>query len=472
MTPASGATDTMGLEFLSRVRRATLWLGGIAGLLFATYHAPAVGLGLAAGAAWSLVNLFLIETLVVVLTGPARGTPATLRPLGLALGGMLLLFAAGAALLRLLPPMALVAGFVLPFVVLTLKAAALLLMQTPLWRLLAGSPRRTGLMALGLGAVLWAVIAAWPLPAASPAGATGGHAAPAAAASVAEHGVAESRATEHGATGTAAEHGATAGPEKFPSFITIIARAFPDQAWSHWLHEWETIIFAFLIGAILSLVAWAASRDARMIPGRLQNAVEIAVEWLNDFVVGILGPKHGRRFVPFLGTQFIYIFAMNLFGLIPFMDSPTSSLNVTVALAVVVFLYAQYLGLRELGPLGYVDHMAGTPRSLVGWSLVPLMLPIHVLGEFAKPISLSARLFGNIFGEDMLLVAFASLGITVMAFTHLPFGLPLQFPFLFLALLTSGLQALVFTVLSTIYFLLMLPHEEHAGHNAVVHQSP
>ena len=67
MTPASGATDTMGLEFLSRVRRATLWLGGIAGLLFATYHAPAVGLGLAAGAAWSLVNLFLIETLVVVL---------------------------------------------------------------------------------------------------------------------------------------------------------------------------------------------------------------------------------------------------------------------------------------------------------------------------------------------------------------------------------------------------------------------
>jgi F-type H+-transporting ATPase subunit a len=86
-----------------------------------------------------------------------------------------------------------------------------------------------------------------------------------------------------------------------------------------------------------------------------------------------------------------------------------------------------------------------------------------VLGELAKPISLSCRLFGNVFGEDMLLVAFASLGVTTLSFTHLPFGLPLQLPFLFLALLTSTLQALVFTVLSTIYFLLMLPHDDH-GH--------
>jgi F-type H+-transporting ATPase subunit a len=145
------------------------------------------------------------------------------------------------------------------------------------------------------------------------------------------------------------------------------------------------------------------------------------------------------------------------------MDSPTSSLNVTVALALVVFLYAQYIGIKELGVVGYIDHLAGSPRNLTSWLLVPLMLPIHIMGELAKPISLSCRLFGNIFGEDMLLVAFVSLGIMVMSFTGLPFGLPLQLPFLFLALLTSTLQALVFTVLSTIYFLLMLPHEEH-GH--------
>ena len=91
------------------------------------------------------------------------------------------------------------------------------------------------------------------------------------------------------------------------------------------------------------------------------------------------------------------------------------------------------------------------------------MLPIHVMGELAKPISLSCRLFGNIFGEDMLLVAFVDARHHELAFTNLPFGLPLQLPFLFLALLTSTLQALVFTVLSTIYFLLMLPHDDH-GH--------
>jgi F-type H+-transporting ATPase subunit a len=188
----------------------------------------------------------------------------------------------------------------------------------------------------------------------------------------------------------------------------------------------------------------------------------MVVEGLYNFIIDILGPKYGPRYVPFLGTLFIYILAMNLFGLIPFMDSPTSSLNVTVALALVVFIYSQYIGFKELGPLGWLDHMAGSPRTAIGWGLVPLMLPIHLMGELAKPISLACRLFGNIFGEDMLLVAFCSLGITILAATHLPIGIPLHLPFIFLALLTSTLQALVFTVLRTIYFLLMLPHDDHA----------
>jgi F-type H+-transporting ATPase subunit a len=218
------------------------------------------------------------------------------------------------------------------------------------------------------------------------------------------------------------------------------------------------------------VLARAASRNAQMIPGKFQNAVEYLVEGLNDFIVGILGPEHGPRYVPFLGTLFIYILAMNLFGLIPFMDSPTSSLNVTVGLALVVFLYSQAIGIRHLGVIGYVDHLAGNPRTAISWMLVPLMLPIHIMGELAKPISLSCRLFGNVFGEDMLLVAFVTLGVTTLSFVHSPIGLPLQLPFLFLALLTSTLQALVFTVLSTIYFLLMLPHEDHSEHEHEVEE--
>jgi F-type H+-transporting ATPase subunit a len=257
--------------------------------------------------------------------------------------------------------------------------------------------------------------------------------------------------------------------------ITVLHRAFPNAGWVNFLHHYEVLVFSLLIALLLCLVAWAATRDAQMIPGKLQNVVEMLVEALHDFVVGILGPVHGPRYVPFLGSLFLYILAMNLFGLIPFMESPTSSLNVTVALAVTVFLYSQWIGLRGLGVVGWIDHLAGNPRTLTSWLLVPLMLPIHILGELAKPISLSCRLFGNIFGEDMLLVAFATLGITTVSFLHLPFGLPLHLPFLFLALLTSTLQALVFMVLSTIYLLLMLPHDEHDhehGHEAEAHSTP
>ena len=234
--------------------------------------------------------------------------------------------------------------------------------------------------------------------------------------------------------------------------------------------RYEAILFAALVALILGVIGFLASRNPQLIPGPLQNGVEAVVEFINDFLVGILGPRYGPRYVPFLGTLFLYIFAMNLFGLLPFMHSPTASLNVTFALAITVFVYVQYTGFKELGVIGYVDHMLGSPRDVTGWILAPLMLPIHLLGELAKPISLSCRLFGNIFGEDMLLVAFASLGISMLAFTHLPFGIPMHALFFPLALLSSGLQAMVFTVLSTIYFLLMLPHDDH-GHEEEAHHA-
>jgi F-type H+-transporting ATPase subunit a len=198
--------------------------------------------------------------------------------------------------------------------------------------------------------------------------------------------------------------------------------------------------------------------------------IEMLVERLYGTVVDTLGPRWGPRFVPFLGTQFLYIWVMNLFGQIPFMFSPTSNLNVTVALALTAVVYAHYTSLRYMGFKGWLDHLAGSPRSPIEWGLLPLIFPIHVIGELAKPVSLSCRLFGNIFGEDMLLAGFASLGITALAATHLPFGIPLQFPFLFLALLTSTVQALVFTMLSTIYILLLLPHDDH-GHEAEAHHA-
>jgi F-type H+-transporting ATPase subunit a len=442
----------MGLEFLVRVRRSTLWAGAIAALLTATYAAPVQGLAVALGSLWSLVNLWLIERLVVAITGPDRGQLPALRRAGLAVGGMFALFLAGAGLLAWLPPATLLWGFLLPFAVIVLKAASLILLGSRAWKRVTGS-RVTGVV------LTLALAVAIALPLTARALSSDPHAA-AAPDTVPTHGGA---ADAHGA-GAAGAHGEDAGPQKFANVITVLSRAFPQAGWAHFLHEFEAVIFSLLVAVLICTVVMVASRNPRMIPSGLQNAVEALVEGLSNFIIGILGPKHGPKYVPFLGTLFIYIMVMNLFGLIPFMDSPTSSLNVTVALALVVFIYSQYIGFRSLGLVGWLDHMAGNPRGLVGWLLVPLMLPIHLMGELAKPISLAARLFGNVFGEDMLLVAFATLGVSILAAVPIPVGLPVHAIFLPLALLTSVLQALVFTVLSTIYFLLMLPHDEHAEH--------
>jgi F-type H+-transporting ATPase subunit a len=470
----------MGLEFLARVRHASLWVGTVVALFGAAYLGLPQGAGFAVGVAWSLVNLLALQHLIVALTGPGRGTAQAVRRAVLALSGMLALFAAGAVALAHLPPVALVAGFLAPFAVMTLKAASLLILPTRAWRRLSRDPR-LGLAVLAIvAAALW--LAAAPLrTASSGARADAGHAgapiakqtgaradAGHAGAPIAKRADVHATAAGGAKAGEGAHGEEESGPQKFPNFITVLHRALPDSGWVSFLHHYEVIFFSMLVAAILILFAFLATRRAQLIPGPLQNLVEALVEALNDFVIGILGERHGPRYVPFLGSLFLYILAMNLFGLIPFMESPTSSLNVTVALALTVFLYSQWIGLRGLGIVGWLDHLAGNPRTAISWMLVPLMLPIHILGELAKPISLSCRLFGNVFGEDMLLVAFASLGVTVLSFTHLPFGLPLQLPFLFLALLTSTLQALVFTVLSTIYFLLMLPHD-HGHEEAAQH---
>jgi F-type H+-transporting ATPase subunit a len=247
---------------------------------------------------------------------------------------------------------------------------------------------------------------------------------------------------------------------ELPNVITLVTRFMSDSPVAQFLHHWEGMIWALAIAAVLIVAARIAARNPRMVPGRFQNVVEMVVEGLSNFIVGILGPE-GRRHVPFLGTLFIYILAMNLAGAFPLGKSPTASPNTTVALALCVFVYVHFIGLTRNGPIGYVKHLAGNPKSLVEWSFVPLMLPIHAIGELARPVSLSLRLFGNVTGEDVLLFAFCSLGVTALSFIDSPVGIPFQAPFILLAFLTSFIQALVFTLLSTIYILLWLPHEEH-----------
>jgi len=263
--------------------------------------------------------------------------------------------------------------------------------------------------------------------------------------------------------GHAAEHGG--GHPELPNWLEFAHKLFPGPVTDFLLH-WQVVVFSIIVWILLSFFCILAYRKRSLVPGKLQNLIEFVVEALTNLIVGILG-ESGRRYIPFLGTLFVYIFTMNIFGLIPGMFSSTSKLNTTLALAACVFIYVQFEGIRAQGILGYIYHFAGSPKSVVEWCLVPLNLPLHIIGELAKPLSLSLRLFGNISGEDMLLAIFVGLGIAITAAFHAPAwmpGLPLHLPFIFLALLTSFVQALVFTLLSTIYFSLMTPHEEEKHH--------
>lgn len=256
-------------------------------------------------------------------------------------------------------------------------------------------------------------------------------------------------------------HGGHEGPPHLPSLIWFIGWIFniEDVAWIQFLEHWVNVFFAFLVAIFFTIISMIVYHRRQMIPGGLQNFMEWCVESLYNFVYSILG-EETRKYIPFLGTLFFYILALNWIGMIPLGHSPSTSLNITASMALLVFVYVQWTGMRKLGIGGYLYHLAGSPVGGVGWAMVIIMFPLHIIGELAKPFSLALRLFGNITGEDTLIAVFVALGIAIISFS--PVGIPLQLPFYFLGLLLSTIQALVFTLLSTIYILLMLPHEEHA----------
>lgn len=236
-----------------------------------------------------------------------------------------------------------------------------------------------------------------------------------------------------------------------PNLVTILADRFEGTPVAGFLRTWEDIIFSVIAVSIIAIIAYMASKKSALIPARLQGACEIFVGGIDDFVCGIIG-HGGRRFTPFVGTLFIYILFMNLFGLIPLMKSPTANWSVTLALAICVFIYVQYSSLREHGLLGYFDHLLGKPRGILAFSIfIPLMmLLLHVVSELVRPISLSLRLRSNIWGDDMLLSFLAGFGIK---------GIPLLVFNCILAILASVVQAVVFSLLATIYFALALAQE-------------
>ena len=201
---------------------------------------------------------------------------------------------------------------------------------------------------------------------------------------------------------------------------------------------------------------WATRKVSKLPVSGMQNFLEVVVEGLINFFGGIVGPR-GEKYLPFVCSFFIFIVCLNLMGLFPGLQSPTADLNTTVALALTAIIGVQIIGIRENGLWGYIKHYLGEPI----W-LAPLNFPLHLIGELARTLSLSIRLYGNIFGEDIIILALAALSpVFFIGFQEVPF-IPVQLPMALFAIFTSLIQALVFTVLTSVYIALMLEHDE--GH--------
>ncbi|HSB70356.1 MAG TPA: F0F1 ATP synthase subunit A [Candidatus Methylomirabilis sp.] len=205
--------------------------------------------------------------------------------------------------------------------------------------------------------------------------------------------------------------------------------------------EWMPghVTFTWLIMGLLVGSGALVSRSLRPVPGAFQNLVEVTIEAFYGLLDQMIG-KQGRQFLPLIGTAGLFILTSNLLGNIPGFQPPTANWNTTVALAVTVFISYNYFGIRKHGLLNYLRHFCG-PVLL----LAPLIFPIEFIGHLARPVSLSIRLFGNMFGEESVIVILLSLSWLVMPYAiYLAIMLPLS-------LFTAIVQTFVFIMLSMVY---------------------
>jgi len=195
----------------------------------------------------------------------------------------------------------------------------------------------------------------------------------------------------------------------------------------------DHITYTFLVMAILALLGWLATRNMDIYPNKIQNVMEVIVNAFHNLLIDTMG-EHGKKFFPLIATIGFFILFSNLIGLIPGFESPTASLNTTVAMALVVFFLTHIVGVQIQG-MSYFKQFLGPV-----WWLIPLMMPIEIISHLSRPLSLSVRLFGNIQGGHI---------VVAVIFVLVPLLIPL--PILILKILISVIQTLVFMLLSMMY---------------------
>jgi F-type H+-transporting ATPase subunit a len=214
----------------------------------------------------------------------------------------------------------------------------------------------------------------------------------------------------------------------------------------------QVLLASWFVMGVLLLAAFLATRNIERVPTGMQNFMEYALEFIRNLAKDQIGEKDYRRWVPFVGTLFLFIFVSNWSGaLIPWkliklpageLAAPTSDINTTIALALLTSLAYFYGGISKKG-LGY---FAGYAQP------VPFMVPFKIIEDFTKPLSLSFRLFGNILADELVV------GVLVLL---VPLFIPL--PLMILGLFLSAIQALIFATLAANYIgeAVEVHHEDH-----------
>ena len=230
----------------------------------------------------------------------------------------------------------------------------------------------------------------------------------------------------------------------YSSTFTLLAEAEVGKHF-YWniagfLVHGQVLLVIWFVIAILLVFALLGSSNASRIPHGWQNFMESALDFITDIAKNQLGESFYREWVPFIGTLFLFIFGCNWAGaVIPWkliqlpegeLAAPTNDINTTVALALLTSFSYFYAGLSKKG-LGYFKRYIAP---------IPLLLPINILEDFTKPLSLSFRLFGNVLADELTITVLTSL---------VPLVIPL--PIMMLGLFAGSVQALIFSTLAAAY---------------------
>jgi len=214
-------------------------------------------------------------------------------------------------------------------------------------------------------------------------------------------------------------------------------------------HEQDWILLSHLVLTIgiVFLIARAATKRLQLVPSGTQNVMEAYIGGVIAMGADTMGETNARRFLPLIGTLGLVIFVANMTGIFPGFESATANINLTLSLALIVFAYYNYVGIKENGFINYFKHFMGPMPALA-----PLMFPIEIISHFSRIVSLSFRLFGSIRGDEMFLMVLLML---------VPWFIPLAGFFMLTAF--GVLQAFIFMILTYVYIAgsVMMAEEDH-----------